>query len=508
MAVDFTPLSGNTNTAVNGGPSAAAGSGNISFTPIARSTPMPAAPQAGNPFVQAGEGALNFINNNPISKSLTSLAALPVQGVAAAMHQPDPFANGIGSGPAAPQVTTTDQPSPQLMEQEAGNVLTAGSLLTPVGGVAEAGASALSHILPEATAGVVSRIGTMAGLGAVQGLGSGMQSGQNPSQLKGSAAIGATLGGGLATAGELGSALVDNFANTTGTSRLESQTNNLKTLQRAFADSSTRTTNPITTMEQNGIIKDLRVVDGKVNIENITNPAGTGSLDNLIQDQQDMGTQAVGQMNGGIKTDDFKNAVIESVQNNAALKASGNVSKIVTEVGRRFDDYTESYGDDIPYKDVNAIRVAMNKNWDPDTWDAEKAIGNAARTILYNGSGAGTTLKSAMANEQELINAKEFAQKLGGTAVKGGRLGKYIADLGAGIVGGIAGSTMGPVGTGIGAAAAGATADKLMGIYQSNYFNPVMGGAAQGLRRFIGSPAASAVTGVAKPLLITSAVKQ
>jgi hypothetical protein len=215
-----------------------------------------------------------------------------------------------------------------------------------------------------------------------------------------------------------------------------------------------------------------------------------------------MGTQAVGQMKGGIPTDQFKQQVIDQIKANPTLKASGNVGKMVAEVGRRFDDYAESYGETIPYQDVNSVRVAMNKVWDPETWDAEKAIGNTARSILYNGTGAGTTLKSAMQNEQELINAKEFLARLAGTKVAGGRLTKIIADATAAGVGAAAGAPVPFVGPALGAAASAYATNKAIGMMQGNYFNPMLGNAARSLQPFL--PAASSAGRIGQASFIPS----
>lgn len=476
------------------------------------------ASDTGNFAQKVASGALNLIDNNPISNGLTSLAAMPVQLLAKAMGQSDPYANGaMGKSPLLPggvNVTSSDQPAGKYVASELGNAAVVGSTLLPVGSIADAAGAGLAKFAPsalEGTAGLLGRVGTQAAVGAGQGAASVLQSGQtDPTALASGAQTGALLGGGLASAGELGGALVDNFASNTGVGRLEAHVKSggaAKTLTRAFNDSSTASTNPIKTMEENSLIKDLRVVDGKVNVEHITNGQGTGSLDTMIQDHQDVGTAAVQSMEGGIKTSDFKNAVIQTVKNNPSLKASGTVGKITAEIGRRFDDYTESYGDTIPFKDVNAIRVAMNKNWNPDTWDAEKAIGNAARATLYNGSGAGTTLKSAMASEQELINTKEFVQKLNGTAVKGGRLGKYLADMTGTGIGAAVGSSAGPFGVGAGAAAGGFAADKMMNMYQKSYFSPMLSGPARALQSTMTAPAAQAARQVGKSLLISGAVK-
>lgn len=452
-----------------------------------------------------GAGAINIIDNNPISRGVTSLAAIPVQLAAKAVGAPDPFAGGIGAGnnlgitPVG--VTSSDQSMGKYAEEEAGNAATVGSTFVPVGAAADAitgGAGLL---------GVGGRIAAQAVLGAGQGAAGAMQSGGSGTDIASGAKMGAATAGALSTAGELGSAFINSLSETTGATKLQAHVQSggaAKTLTRAFNDSSTATTNPIQTMEQNNLIKDLKVIDSTVNTEDITNPARTGSLDNLIQDQQDMGTQSVGQMKGGINTEEFKQSVISSIKSNPSLQAAGTVGKTVAEVGRRFDDYAESYGETIPYKAVNAIRVAMNKQWDPETWDAEKAIGNSARAALYTGKGAGPALQSAMQNEQELINTKEFLSKLNGTKVKGGQLTKIIAEATAAGVGATAGATI-PVpfvGPALGAGVSAYAAKKAVEAMQGNYFNPMVGNAARSIGAFV--PRVSAAKTLGQAALIPS----
>lgn len=474
--------------------------------PIAPAAPTAPAPQdnALSKIVGAGKAVVGALNENPVAKGVRSLAALPTQGLAAVLGQPDPFQKGIGGGKAPVSVTTTNQPLSKLAEEEAGNALTVGSLFIP-GGAISKGAAKLVPALGKLAA-PVARVATNAASGAIQGTGGGLQDKQNAGDVVKSAGIGSLISGGLSVAGELGGALVENASKTTGESRITAQKDALKSLHTAFDNTSTKATNPIKTMEQTGLTKHLKVVDSKINIDGITNSERNGVLDGLINEQQTMGTQAVAQMKGAIPTRDFKNAVVEQIKASPSLKASGNVSKMLAEVGHRFDDYTGSYGDSIPFKDINQIRVAMNKAWNPDTWDAEKAIGSAARSLLYDSKGAGAALKSAMANEQELINAKEFVQKLGGTAVRGGRLGKYFMDtIGAGIGAGM-GATLGPVGVGLGGAVGALATDKGADLIRSRTFNPLLTKPAQAVAKTI--PAIGAATKLGKAIGIPALVKQ
>lgn len=498
--INFTPISNTQNAS-------AGASDGIQFTPGAGGSQTSAPqPQSGGPSLGSfalgvGKGVVNGIDNNPISRGLTGLSAFPLQlGVKAynavtGSTVADPYANSAADSGVG--ITSSDQSTGKFAESELGNLATVGSLFVPAGEVADAvtgGAGAL---------GVLGRIGAQTALGAGQGVAGGMQQGESLQQLGDSAESGALIGGGLSAAGELGAGIINNLADTTGTTKLQAHGQSggaAKTLTRAFNETSTPATNPIKTMQENDLIKDLRVIDSTVNVDGITNTARTGSLDNLIQDQQDMGTQAVQQMPGGIPTSQFKNTVIAAIKSSPTLKASGQVGKMTNEIKSRFADYAKSYGTTIPYKDVNSIRVAMNKTWNPDTWDAEKSIGNTARAILYNGTGAGTTLKSALQNEQELINTKEFLAKLAGTKVKGGALTKIIAESAAAGVGAVAGAPIPVVGPALGAAASAYAAHKAVGLMQANYFNPILGNAGRSLQSF--APALSMAKRVGQAALI------
>lgn len=331
-----------------------------------------------------------------------------------------------------------------------------------------------------------------------------MQAGQDASQLKWSTATGAALGSVLSGVGESISGLTNKFAKGAGDEQLTIMKDKLKTLKNNFAENSTKTTDPITTLEQNGLIKDLKVIEGKVNVEDLTNPRNTGSLDNMIQDQKDAGAAAAENMPGGMTVKAFKDAVIENIKKNTALKQAGNVAKTLGEIEKKFSDYEESYGDTIPFKEMNGVRMQMNKMFDAATWDAERAIGNTSRDILYNLPNIGAALKSAMANEGELLKAKDFILKLDAHAVKGGLLGKYIADaVGAG-VGASMGAPVPFVGPAIGGVAGAYATNKAANMLQGRYFSPILAKPAQGLRSIM--PTLGAARQVGQATLIPSVV--
>lgn len=134
-------------------------------------TPVAPDKSLGQKALDVGAGVLNFINNNPVSKGITSLAALPVQLAAKGLGQPDPYAKGIGTqtGNLKPADVTTysGKTGGQFATEEAGNALQAGSLLFPYGRVAkfagEATAPLLGNTLGRFTGNVAS--GALGGYG-------------------------------------------------------------------------------------------------------------------------------------------------------------------------------------------------------------------------------------------------------------------------------------------------------------------------------------------------------
>lgn len=256
-----------------------------------------------------------------------------------------------------------------------------------------------------------------------------------------------------------------------------------KTMTRAYEDASSKTANPISTLSQNGLIKDIQVQDGKVNVDSLTNKQGTGSLDDKIEAERQAGSTIVGQMRGGVSLDAFEKQAMAAASQNPELQARGIVAKTSGEIARRFEDYRQSFGDKVTYPQIDRIRKSMNKVWDSDTWDAERAIGDASRKALYEGAGApgalpkehiglSTSLRTAMRNEGELLSAKEFARKLHGTAVGGGKLGRYIASATGGAIGAGVGSIFPFGGPLVGAALGSYLTDKGVSRYQEGYFHP------------------------------------
>lgn len=334
-----------------------------------------------------------------------------------------------------------------------------------------------------------------AGFGAAGALGQGQTS---LGDIAKSTAIGAGTGGILGAGGHLlGGALAKAGAED-ASSRLTAQKNRLKTLNNVFNDNSTSVTDPITTLDQTGLTKDLKVTNGKIDATKLTNPERTGSIDNMIEDHSAQASKLVQGMPGTVPLEDFKAEAENAIRTDPTIRGGLAIPKALANLDTMLSSAEMSYGKDLPYSAIDEIRAGMNKGFNPDEMDTKRVIGNTARAFLYNGDGANAALKSAMQNESELIKARNFVEKLHGTTVPGGQLGKYFADLiGAG-VGGAAGSMFGPLGEAVGTGVGGFTTHKIGDAIQSNYFNPIGGRAARGILNVLRSKGGQATTGLGR----------
>lgn len=291
-----------------------------------------------------------------------------------------------------------------------------------------------------------------------------------PGILKG-AAMGAATGGVLSGVGQY----ISNLAKITPGDKILEQTDAMKTLRRQFDKNTvyrnvdgTRqvVSDPISTMVQAGVKP--QVVGGKIDAV----PARE-QIRELINQADDRVQESI--QNATIPSTsltELKNTTIELVKNNKDLQSGGKVNKVLQQLNAYFDDYAQTYGDEIATADISSIRSAMNRSFNPDTVDVERSIGDAARKILYRNAPGSREL---LVREGQLIAADKFLDALHGRAVKGGRLGGYFNNL----IGAIAGSTTdvpvaGPILGALGA-------NKLTEIIQKSALDPLAPKVARGL---------------------------
>lgn len=328
-----------------------------------------------------------------------------------------------------------------------------------------------------------------AGIGAGYGLTGGVGAGQSGGQLAGNIALGGATGGALGAATQGISNAIGGIAAETPESRLQAQTTRLKTLTNVAA----KNPDAISTMVDSKLMP--AVIDGKVD-----STAVQEGMQSLIDGQDAAATKLVSQIPGTVSRDELQSLVESKIYGNPAIAASGKLPQTLAAAQTRFDSFAQSYGEQIPWSAVNDIRIAMNKEWDPAEQDAARAIGDAARDFLYQGGDP--ELKQIMAQQGKYIQAKTFAKALHGTAVKGGRLGKYAAEGVGGLVGFGLGSLGGPVGEGIGAYAGSQVAEKMLAFSQSNAFNPLLAPTAQRLQSLLQSGPGSTAGALGRSALL------
>lgn len=313
-----------------------------------------------------------------------------------------------------------------------------------------------------------------------------------PGAAKG-AAFGAAIGGVVGGA----SKYIDDLIKTTPESRLHETKDAFKTLKRKFNENSVIQgkgdarkviSDPITTLTDTGVGKQLRVVDGKINTEQ----ARTG-LRSMIDELDDEVADAITSSQATTKLSQLKQQAIEAIKSNESLKASGKVQKTIAALDSYFDDFTQSYGDDISIETASQIRRQMNKAWNPDTVDVERAVGDAMRKVIYKNV---PSAQQTLTREGQLIAADKFLDALDGRAVKGGRLGGYFANL----LGAMVGSTTdipvaGPLAGALGA-------NKVQQLMQQQQLNPLLPQVTRGIASVIDQLPTDAAGNVSKTAVL------
>ena len=382
-------------------------------------------------------------------------------------------------------VTGTNQ---KTALQQAGDLgVSALGAATLVPGLGPEALAARAGLVGEEGLGLAGRLGVSAGMGAAYGAGGALGAGQtDPGQILQSTATGAALGGALGGVGEYASSKLGALASK-GDSRLTTLTGKTKALSNAFADNSraatadglSAATNPVktlqTTMSASGkpLASLLSVDGGRVNVDSLTNELGTGELDSQIANHAEDASNLIKTLPGGVPMTDFESTIMNEIDTNPDIRGSGRIPQARAQAQKMLDSFKLSYGDTIPYPALDEMRVKMNNIYDPAERDVSRVFGDVARSNLYSGSGTQTAIKSAMANEAELIRARNFAQKLNRTVVKNGRLGGLFHQLIGSGVGAAIGSVGGPFTMGAGALAGPMVSDAITGALQKSYFNPI-----------------------------------
>lgn len=354
------------------------------------------------------------------------------------------------------------------------------------------GADIAAEGASKAAPGLLSAVGKNAALGAGFGVSGALGQGKtNVGDIATSGLIGAGTGGVLGGVGELAGGALSKEAGKTGEANLREFTTVRKTLNKALTDNAKNGTDPISTLAQSGLIKDLKVTQGKLDADALTNGNGTGKLDSLIEGHSQDASQLVKELSKqpGIPLDQFKASAEADIKNDPSIRGSLTIPKALSVLDSKLESARISYGDTLPFDAIDEIRKGMNSVYDPNDRDAARVIGDTARNFLYHGDETNAALKSAMGNESELIRARNYVQKLHGTAMGKGMQKIAHEIIGSGI-GGAIGSMGGPVTGGIGAMATGAATKMAEDAISSNKFDPLGAKVAQGLLNISKKPLA------------------
>lgn len=126
-----------------------------------------------------------------------------------------------------------------------------------------------------------------------------------------------------------------------------------------------------------------------------------------------------------VSLDSFKSEIEKQIRSSNDIKAKGLVTETLNKLESYISDLKQSYGDNLTLEDINRIRRVQNKDFNPDRLDFSRAVGNAGREFVYN-STPDKMVKKLLLEERKLGRADDFAEKLNGHKVEGGRLGNMF----------------------------------------------------------------------------------
>ena len=227
--------------------------------------------------------------------------------------------------------------------------------------------------------------------------------------------------------------------NNLGKSVGKSYSNNTKTY--TLDNGAKQTVTPIDTFKKYWI--EPEVVDKTIKMWEFKNVREWGLW--KIQDNiETIGDEITGTLKSTgkkISTKDYKKRVIAAAKQNDDLKRAGKVSETIKKIETKFDDYKESYGDEIDITEVDEIRKVSNRDWSPDTEDVSSLIWDVGRDIVYN-STDDMYVRDLLREQWNLLSARKYAISLNGTKVRWGRLWDLISGWAGAAVGAIAGAAL------------------------------------------------------------------
>lgn len=225
------------------------------------------------------------------------------------------------------------------------------------------------------------------------------------------------------------------------------------TLKKKFEDISYTYTKP------DGTVIDVNPIDTMVEYNLIPQPAKGGSLDvsKIKEAVPRLNKELSDKIDTVLKTDgktisinDYANELENAIDKMGKSKLEK--TRLAQQIDSELEALNKAYPDgQIPLDEINKIRKEANEKFKKDRLDFDRVTGNATREIVYNTTDD-MVVKDLLNEQRKLINAEEYASKLGIHKVKGGRLGNYVYSTMGAIVGSATklpfgvGETLGAVG--------------------------------------------------------------
>lgn len=170
--------------------------------------------------------------------------------------------------------------------------------------------------------------------------------------------------------------------------------------------------------------------------------------------------------NNSISPEDLRKVLIQSIENDPFIKGADKISAL-NKINSEIEGYIKNADGNIPLTEVHDAKIASGKNVKDFATPGEtksylKALNKGLKEAVENGSQE--DIKAINKELSKFYADIDLLDSLDGARVKGGKLGRYTAQIGGNLVGAIAGNAVGgPVGGPVGAVIGGEIANTMKG---------------------------------------------
>jgi hypothetical protein len=373
----------------------------------------------------------------------------------------------VASGPTARQI--------------GGDVLRVASNFFPFGRVAGLATSRLKAEGMKRGAGALGNVASGVAGGYAMDVGENFKQGKEGVEAF-KPGLNTAFGGGIAAAGSVAGAGLRGLAGRTGHQRLDDLARNYVKPARIISEQGKRGRAPLDVLKEEKLLPE--VVDSKTDTSKM--------IEALNQRIEDASKQTRSTLEGSglvVPFRQFEQDIVKAIENDDTIRNLGQTNQALKQLRSILQSYRGSYGNSVPVTVIDDIRQTMNRNkWRPEQHDIYRAIGDAARKVVYDAV-PDQQVKTLLQREGELLGARELAESLNARAVKSGLIGKHFESTIGGVAGALAGAPFGGVGA-IPGAIVGALATRKAGdIARNAYFKtPVANLARKILDKTKGKP--------------------